>query len=103
MSTAVMKPAGRVGNWRGNPYAPLKLPIVCEPDERFEGDDADEGCVDQVIGEPAGCEVVAQLPAVTAEYEECSHSVACRDRIGQAHDLERHAPSVPRCRRSVAT
>jgi hypothetical protein len=47
-----------------------------------ERHDADEGCVDQVLGKLAGREVVAEFPAVLSENEKCMDGVACCDRIG---------------------
>jgi hypothetical protein len=67
-----------------------ELPVVCESDEGLERDNLDEGCVDQAVGELAGREVVAELPAVSSENEESTDCVTCGDRIGQAHDLERN-------------
>jgi hypothetical protein len=41
--------------------------------------------VNQVFGELAGGEVVAQLPAIAAQHEEGAVAMA---RIGEAHDFE---------------
>jgi hypothetical protein len=45
--------------------------------------------MDQVIGELAGGEVVAELPTVAAKDEECANGVASRHGICETHDLER--------------
>ena len=39
-----------------------ELPVVGQPDERFQGDDPDQGGVDQVLRHLAGREVVPQRP-----------------------------------------
>jgi hypothetical protein len=66
-----------------------ELPVVREPDERLKRHDTDESGMDQVIGELAGGEVVAELPTVAAKDEECANGVASGHIICETHDLER--------------
>ena len=68
----------------------LELTVVREPNERFQSDNTNERCVNQMIRQSAGCVVIAQRPSIAAEHDVCTISMARTHGIGQTHDLERY-------------
>jgi len=72
------------------PQRLLQLSVVGETNESFKRDDLYKRGVNQVLGELAGGVVVAQFPSVATEEWKGASTVAARNGVRQAHDLERN-------------